>query len=125
MSSTLQSQAIQDANTVMNLAAQLKNLYDQITVANAAWNDHSALTVLQAMGTVAQNSDGTLGAVDGTPNNVHPLNPTTYPTLIRAISASDLGSILTQLNAVVGFINGSQVGPTAGVRAVLNKSTGG
>lgn len=125
MSANQQSQAIADANAIMGLAVQLVGLYNAITSANQAWNDHSALTVLQAMGTVAQNADGSLGTADGSPNAIHPLDTTKYPTLQRAILSSDLGSILTQLNAVVSFINGSAIGPTAGVRSVLNKASGG
>jgi hypothetical protein len=125
MAATQQSQAIANANAVMNLGASLLQLYAAITAVNNAWNDDSSLTVLQAMGTTALNTDGTPGAADGTPNPAHPLNTATYPTLTRAIAANDLGSILTQLNAVVGFVNGSQAGPTAGVRSVLNKAVGG
>lgn len=125
MPATQQSQAIANANTVLSLSQQLLTLYNAIIAANNAWNDDASLTVLQNMGTVALNADGTLGTADGTPNNAHPLNIGTYTALSRAVSVNSLASALTQLNAVVAFVNGSQAGPTAGVRSVLNQVTGG
>lgn len=127
MAATQQSQAIATANQIMSLAAQTVGLYGAITAANNAWTDDGSLAVLQALTTAALNADGSLGTADGTINNAHPIDTRVVANsgLARAISASDLGSILTQLNAIVGFINGTQAGPTAGVRSVLNKATGG
>jgi hypothetical protein len=65
MAATQQTQAIQDANTIIALGGQLLSLYNAIVAANQSWQDHTSLTVLNAMGTVAQNPDGTLGTADG------------------------------------------------------------
>jgi hypothetical protein len=125
MASTPQTQAIQNANTVMSLAAQLLGLYAAINAANANWQDDNSLIVMNAMGTAKLNSDGTIGAADTTPVSGNPLDPVKYPTLSHAVSVSSITSALTQLNNVVNYINGQALAATPGVRTVLNAVSGG
>ena|ERR1700678_2502120 len=122
---TVQSQAIQNANTIISLAQQLLTISQQITTVSAAWSDDNTANTLNAMGTVALNADGSLGTPDGTPNTAHPLNLTTYPTLNRAISANSLAAMLTILNNIPLYVAGTAVGATSGVRGILNSATGG
>lgn len=124
---TLQSQSIQNANTIIGLAQQLLVLYGQITAASNAWNDDGSLAVINALATCALNVDGSLGTADGTPVTTHPID-TRVPAntaLSRAVSASNIASCLTQLNNVASFINGNAVAATPGVRSLLNQVTGG
>ena len=125
--STQQSQAIQNANTIISLSQQVMGLYVAITQANNAWNDDGSLTVIQALATCALNADGSLGTADGTPNNAHPIDIRVAANsgLSRAASENTIASCLTQLNNIVSFINGNAVAATPGVRSLLNQVTGG
>lgn len=125
MAVTKQSQAIQTANGLVNAANQLMSLYQQMTVLDAAWTDDGVANVLAAMGTVALNTDGSLGAADGAPNIANPLNPATYPALSRAISSNQIGQLKTILDGVVGYVNGSAVSTQASARPILNVAVGG
>lgn len=125
MVATQQMQAIANANQIMNLAAQLLNIYSQTQAVNANWQDDNSLAVMNAMGTAKQNTDGTIGASDTTPVSGNPLDPAKYPTLSHAASVSQITSALTQLNNVVNYINGQALAATPGVRTVLNAVSGG
>ena len=125
MAATEQSQAIQNANLIINLSGQLLGLYNSIILANNAWQDDGSLSILSSMTTISQNSDGTLGTADGSPNLAHPLNINTYSGLSRAVSVNQLTSALTQLNNIVSYINGSSLSGQVGIRSVLNQVTGG
>ena len=46
MASTEQTQAINNANTIIGLGAQLLALYNQIVAVNAAWQDDNSLVVV-------------------------------------------------------------------------------
>ncbi len=122
---TEQTQAIQNANAIISLAGQLLTLSQQITSASNAWTDDSTANVLNAMGTVTLNADGTLGAADGSPNVAHPLNLALYPALSRALSANQIAALLTILNNIPTYVAGSAVSATAGVRGILDQAVGG
>jgi hypothetical protein len=124
MAATPQSQAIGIANQLISMAQVLNDLYQTVTILNQQWTDDAVANTLNAMGTVAQNADGSLGAADATPNPAHPLNLTTYPTLYRAVSANQIASLLTILQNILTYVNGSAVSATGGVRANLNNVTG-
>lgn len=125
MAVTKQSQAIQTANGLIAAANQLMSLYQQMTILDAAWTDDGVANVIAAMGTVALNTDGSLGTADGAPNVANPLNPVTYPALARAISSNQIGQLKTILDAVVAYINGSAVSTQASARPILNAAIGG
>lgn len=127
VAATQQSQAIQNANTIISLSQQLLGLYNAITTLNNAWNDDASLGVIQHLATAAQGLDGSLGAADASPVNANPIDTrvAANSALGRAVSANTLTSALTQLNNIVSFINGNALGATAGVRSVLNQVTGG
>lgn len=124
---TAQTQAIQNANAIIGLAQQLLVLYSQIVTANNAWNDDGSLTIVDALATCAQNTDGSLGTADASPVTTHPIDTrvAANTALSRAVSASNISSCLTQLNSVVSFVNGNAVAATTGVRSLLNQVTGG
>lgn len=124
-SATLQSQAIVNVNTIINLASQLLTLSSAIAAVNNAWLDDGTANVINAMGTVTLNTDGTLGTADLTANVTHPFNVVTYPTLLRAISANQVASLLTVLNNIPTYVAGTAVAATPGVRGILNAAIGG
>lgn len=119
------SQSIQVANNVMNLASQMMSLYQQIVVLDASWTDVGAAAVFAAMGTTTLNADGTPGANDGTANAAHPINLGTYPTLKLAVSSNQLAQAKTILDGLVAYVGGSAVTTQAGARAILNAVIGG
>lgn len=120
-----QTQAITNANQIIALSSSLLSLYNDITVLTNSWSDDNSLTILQNFGTCAQNTDGSLGTIDTTPNNAHPINLANYPGLNRQVSANQLINALVQLEAVVSYLNGNALSATPGARTVLNAVVGG
>ena len=126
MPATPNTQAIQTANNLINVAQQLiNNIYQQMVIIDAAWTDDAVATTLAAMGTVTLNADGTLGAADGTPNAAHPINLALYPALSRAVSSTQIGQLKTIMDGIVSYVNGQAVSTQAGARAILNAVNGG
>ena len=116
---------LQTANNLMNLAQQLLIIYQQMVIIDAAWTDDTVATTIAAMGTVAVNADGTLGAADGTPNVAHPINLALYPSLSRAVSSNQIGQAKTIMDGIVAYVSGQAVSQQAGARAILNAVNGG
>jgi hypothetical protein len=125
MAATQQSQAIQVVNTLISLSTQLMNVYQQMVALDAAWTDQGAATVIAALGTVAINADGSLGAADGAPNVAHPLDPAKYPTLSHSLSSNQIAQCKTILDGLVSYVNGQAVTTQIGARAILNAAVGG
>ena len=122
---TLNTQAIQTANNLMNLAQQLLIIYQQMVIIDAAWTDDTVATTIAAMGTVTVNGDGTLGTADGAPNVAHPINLALYPSLSRAVSSNQIGQVKTIMDGIVAYVGGQAVSQQAGARAILNAVNGG
>jgi hypothetical protein len=125
MASTPNSQAVQTANALITLSGQLMALYQQMVILDAAWTDDAVATTLAAMGTTAINTDGTIGAADGSPNAAHPMSLTIYPNLTRAVSSTQIGQAKTIMDGLVSYINGGAVSTQVGARAILNAVIGG
>jgi hypothetical protein len=125
MAQTVQTQVIEDANTINALASQLLNLATQVNLLTASWNALNGATVMAAMGTVAQNADGSLGTADGSPTSGHPVNPALYPALSRATSAYNYGATLTILQQVATLCAGSAVATQSSAPTLLAEMTGG
>jgi hypothetical protein len=120
-----QTQAIAVINQLENLAIQLMIIYQQMVVLDQAWTDNSMANIINALGTVVLNADGSTGAADGTPNTAHPIDPTKYPSLSRTLSATQVTQLKTILDNIVTYVNGSAVSATASARAILNSAFGG
>lgn len=125
MPANAQSQAVQTANQLINLAAQLMNIYQQMVVLDAAWTDQGSAAVLAALGTVAVGADGSTGAADANPTAGHPIDPTKYPALSHTLSATQITQLKTVLDNIVTYVNGQAVPATASARGILNASFGG
>ena len=120
-----QTQAIQIANTLFNLSSQLMAVYTQMVVLDQQWIDQGSANVINALGTVAINVDGSTGAADATPNVAHPVDPGKYPSIQRSLSANQIASIKTVLDNIVTYVNGSAVTATPSARGILNSAVGG
>jgi hypothetical protein len=125
MSGTPNSQAVKIANQIVALSQQLISTYQQIVALDAAWTDTSAATLLAAMGTMAQNPDGSLGTPDGTPNAAHPINTLLYPVMSQAVSSTQLAQAKTILDGVRAYVEGQAVSTQVGARAILNAMING
>jgi hypothetical protein len=125
MAATKQSQVLQLANTINALAPQVLALADQINQLSAQWAALNGQGVLDALGTVAQNADGSLGATDGTPQTGHPINPALYPALARATSSYNYGATLTLLQQIATLVAGGAPAQQAGAVDLLAQMTGG
>ena len=121
MAATPQTQAIQVANQLINLAQELISIYQAMVVLDAAWTDQGVPTTLANMATDTLNLDGSVGAVDGSPNTAHPINP----GLTRAISSNQIGQIKTIMDGVVSYVGGAVVTQQPGARSILNAAVGG
>jgi hypothetical protein len=125
MAQTLQSQVIGLANQMNGIAAQLVGLQALLTAINEQWSALDGQTVMNAMGTCAQNADGSIGAADSSPTTGHPINPATYPTLNRATSAYNYGATLTVLQQLLNLLNGAAVTQQTTAPTILAEMTGG
>ncbi len=128
MSATPQTQAIQVAAQIMQVSSALLGLVQQVQAIDAAWNDNGVANILNALGTVALNTDGSAGAADGAPNVAHPISPTLFPGLGRLVSSNQIASMKTVIDNLPTWINaGAAVAATgtAGQRAILNSASGG
>jgi hypothetical protein len=125
MTATPNSQVIQQANLVISTAGQFMSLFQTMLTLDAAWTDDAVATVLATMGTVALNPDGTLGTVDASPVASHPINPTIYPGLTRAVSLNQITLAKTIMDGFVSYINGQAVTTQVSARLALNALIGG
>lgn len=107
--STPQTQAIGVANAIILAAQALLTLSQTIQAASLAWTDDAVANELNALQTCALSTDGSLGAVDGSPNVSHPINTAQYPTLVRALSANQIAAMLTIINAIPTYVGGGAV----------------
>jgi hypothetical protein len=110
MTASPSSQAIYVANSLINIGQQLSSL--EVTINNLS-SQYTLLTLgtaLAAMATCVVNADGTLGAADGTPTSgaTHVIDTrvAAQAGLSRAISAADLASLNTLLQAVAQVLSG-------------------
>jgi len=124
MSANPQTQAIGIINRLLSLAVQLKGISDEMIALDGVWTDNNIGAVINAMGTVGLNTDGSLGSADATPNNAHPLSPTLYPAIQRSLSANQVTSIKTILDTIPTLIGGSSVPAQTGARGILNAAVG-
>jgi hypothetical protein len=122
MTTTPQQQAIIVANGYISIAQQVMTIFAQLTTLDQEWTDQGIATILAAMGTVALNADGTLGAADGSPNNAHPLNTATYPALSVPLSSNQIGSLKTILDEIETYVGGGAVATQIGARSILNNA---
>jgi hypothetical protein len=125
MAATLQSQSIGVVNSVVVSARQLMGFYDQFVQLQQQWNDNSVAQIIEAMETVALNSDGSIGAADPSPDNDHPIDPAKYPDFTRALSANQIIQIKGIVDGFVAYIDGQAVPATPSARQLLNLTVGG
>lgn len=125
MASNLNTQAIGLANQLIALISQAENFQLQIDSVVTQYNLVTAGTTLSAMSTITPNPDGTLPATsDGAPNAAHPISPLVYPTISRAVLATDLASAVTGLTAISTLIKGAAAAQQGQLPQLVAKFTG-
>ena len=120
VTSTPQSQAISMANQIFLAGQTATTLYAQIAGIDQYWTDDGVANILNAMATAPENTDGSLGTADGSPNNNHPIDTRVYPSLNFAVSSNQIASMKTILDAIQSLLNGNVVSAQGGARAILN-----
>lgn len=125
MAATPQTQALQTINQMVSLGQQLLTIYQQMVIIDAAWTDDAMATTIAALKTATLAADGSIGAVDGSPNIAHPISPVDYPSLGRALSSNQVGQIKTILDGIVAYVGGQAVSTQASARGILNFTAGG
>ena len=126
MSTTLQTQALQIANTLINISQSLYQLENNINLISTQFTQLTLGNVFNAMPTTAVNADGSLGTADATPVSGHVIDTRLVPGLNRAISATDLATLNTLAQAVAQLLSGGTVPAQQGeAPQLLNKIYGG
>jgi hypothetical protein len=120
-----QSQAVQEANGLINSAAQVMGLFTQLVQLQGVWQDTNTGATLESFATCSLNPDGSLGAPDAQPDVTHPIDTTKHPELTRSLSATQIEQIKSTLDDIVSYINGVDVAANPGARAILNMAVGG
>lgn len=122
---TAQSQAIHVANSLLGIAAQIMNIYDQIGLLGEQWTDQNVAATLATFSTVGETADGGVGAPDPTPVGDHMIDLGIYPGLTRAVSSLEITQIKSTIDDIKAYIDGADLGANPGARAILNVATGG
>ena len=118
------SQAADDANEIMSIAAAQIALYDRIKKVAKAWNDHNVANYLAAMTTAVLNADGNQGNADQTPTNGHPILYGLYG-LTRPVTPLQVTQMKGGLDDIASYIDGSAVSANPGAHAILDIAVGG
>lgn len=122
---TPQSQAIFIANSLLGIAAQIMSIYDQIGLLGEQWTDQNVAATLAKFSTVGETTDGGIGPPDPTPVGDHMIDLEIYPGLTRAVSSLEITQIKSTIDDIRSYIDGADLAPNPGARAILNTATGG
>jgi hypothetical protein len=125
MAATTQSQAVAAANTLLAIAVELANIQAAITQATTQYTQLAMGSTLAAMATAASNADGSLGTADPSPVSGHVIDTRVLPNLSRAVSATDLGTLVTLVSAVATLLNGTAPATQGEAPQLLAKLVGG
>jgi hypothetical protein len=111
MSVTPETQAAAVANALINLAAALNGIQQQINTASAQWTNLSVANKLQAFPTTALLASGALGTADVSPVQTNPIDTrvATGSDISRPISYGSIAGLLTYLQGVSTAIGGGAV----------------
>jgi hypothetical protein len=119
----VQDQAVATANDIFGALQQLTQLLGTVTRVNGAYNQLNMAAVFDAMPTVAQNPDGTLGAPDAAPVVGHPIDISKVTLLKFAVSGYDIGVMLTLLQQLSALLQGNTVAQQTAAPVSLAKVT--
>jgi hypothetical protein len=122
---TPSSEAVDAANEIMLISAELISLYNRIVAVDLAWNDHGVAVLLSNFNTAVLTADGILGAQDPTPVAAHPIVNTNYPPLNRPVTAMQITQMKSAIDDVGKYIGGSAISANPGAHAILNAAVGG
>lgn len=111
MAITQETQVANVANSIISLASAMSGIAAQIAAVSLAWTNLSAANKLNAFPTAPLTTTGGLGAADGAPVVTNPIDVRTLDgsLITRAVSASNVASMLTFLQGVQNVIGGGTV----------------
>jgi len=121
----LQDQAIVTANTIISTLQQIKPILGTISAVNISYNNLNMASILSAMPTATQNADGSLTSDTAGPVSGNPIDTGKISRLSIALSAYDIGVMLTLLQQMAALFNGATVAQQTSAPVSLAKATGG
>lgn len=119
MAATTQQTAINFATNMIGMAGQIQTLRSQLAGLTIQYTDISPVATWQAMATFAWNTDGSAGAVDGTPVNSHPIS---VGSLNR--SEAQLAAMVQFLADFTTFMAGGALGATSSRNVIIDQIVG-
>lgn len=87
---TPQSMAAQAANRLLGLMQTFQTFRREVNDFVTQYNDFGFNTIWNALPTAPQNTDGSLGTADGSPNTAHPIDTRVVSMLLMSMSATAL-----------------------------------
>lgn len=118
---TPQTQALDVANNLIGLSAQLIGVYNACKAVQTQWTDDNVANMLALQATAVLNADGSVGVADGAPNVAHPM---THPLLLRSLSQTQITQLKGIIDSFVAFVEGQAIGVNANTRAFLQFAVG-
>jgi hypothetical protein len=112
MPATKQAAAIAFGNAMLSLANQMTGLRAAVNDLVTQYNSESHSAVWTALATAPLNTDGSLGAADGSPNTAHPIDTRVAANsgLNRAVSETQLVAMVTFMMDFQKFLTNQAVG---------------
>lgn len=111
MATTQLDQAISGANQLINLMGVFKGFRQQLNDFVTAQNSEGWQTIWANLATAAANSDGSLGAADGSPNVAHPIDTrvSTQTALAKSVSKTKLTNGVVFLQQLQNMLTNAAV----------------
>lgn len=111
MATTKLDRAIIAANNLIGISVTLRGLRGQINDFVTNYTDEGFSTIWSNFATAAQNADGSLGTVDGSPNVTHPIDTrvASQTALTKDVSETQLAAGITMIQQLQNFFGNSAV----------------
>jgi len=122
MAVDLQYQASITASNIIATVAGFADTRKTIGQLNSTYTQLDLASVLGAMPTATQNADGSL-TPDSTPQTGHPIDTNKITRLTIALSAYDIGVMLSLLQQVAALLDGNTVAQQTTAPNSLAKAT--
>jgi hypothetical protein len=119
----LQDQSVANANAIFGILREIVPMLGTITGINNSYNNLNMASVLSAMPTATQNADGSTTPDTGSPATGHPIDITKISKLEIAVSAYDIGVMMTLLQQMSALFNGATVAQQTTAPTSLAKVT--
>lgn len=121
----VQDQALLIGSQIIKTVAGLTTLRATIAAINNTYTELNLAAVFDAMPTATQNADGSLTPDTAAPVAGHPIDTSKMSGLSIALSAYDIGVMLTLLQQLAALLDGDTVAQQTTAPSSLAKATNG